>query len=356
MVRLLVALALVVTFFAGWVIGGQRRPSGADPAVVSRLEQQIATLQARLRVRDDLATRGTASPTNLAPASPSRAPVGGAGLAPGPYAGSSVAGTSRVDAGTSASTSAATAASDAARTTPAVTASVQGALDRFYRYLETAKGTGPERWRQSRQLVEELRAMGAPAGQALMHVLSMGADTDERRAAARLLGQLQVAEALPLLKDVVEREQDLLLRRAAASGLRQLQTPDSVPVMERLLAQPTEDRFVRLSAAAGLADSGRPLGVAGLARIFDEAAADGRGRDMAFRALARLEDERPLPFMRQVLTANVEPMYRLQAIRYVARHGDQQALASLHVLMHSPNEQPSIRDAAAQAHAALSGR
>ena len=356
MVRLLVAVALVMTFFAGWVIGGLRGPTGADPAVVSRLEQQIATLQARLRVRDDLATRGTASPPTPSPGASSRAPASGAGLASASSTGSPMAGTSRVDAGSLASTSGVTAATESTRIAPGVTPSVHSALDRFYRYLETVKGTGPERWGQGRQLVEELRAMGAPAGQALMHVLSTGADTDERRTAARLLGQLQVAEALPLLKDVVEREQDLLLRRAAASGLRQLQTPESVPVMERLLAQPTEDRLVRLSAAAGLADSGRPLGVAGLARIFDEAAADGRGRDMAFRALARLEDDRPLPFMRQVLTANVEPMYRLQAIRYVARHGDQQALASLHGLMTSPNEQPSIRDAAAQAHATLSAR
>jgi HEAT repeat protein len=246
---------------------------------------------------------------------------------------------------------------DAQRATVAAASpTVQAALDRFYRYLETTNATGPERWRQARQLVDELRAMGAPAGQALMQVLATGADTDERRAAARLLGQLQVAEALPVLRAVVEREPDVLLRRAAASGMRQLQTPESVPVMERLLAQPAEDRFVRLSAAVGLAEYGRAQGVAGLTQIFDEAVADGRGREMAFRALTRLNDDRPLPFMRSVLTANVEPSYRLQAIRYVARHGDQQALASLHVLMSSPNEQPSIRDAAAQAHATIAGR
>ena len=351
MLRLLVAVALVTTFFAGWVIGGLRRPAGPDPAHVSRLEQQVATLQARLRAREDVAARGTAASGTASPGTSS----GGAGAPASLNAASSLTGAARVDRGPS-TLAAATTADPARGSAPAVTPSVQSALDRFYRYLETANGSGPERWRQARQLVEELRAMGAPAGQALMHVLATGADTDERRAAARLLGQLQVAQALPLLKDVVEKEQDVLLRRAAASGLRQLQTPESLPVMERLLAQPAEDRYVRLSAAVGLAESGRPLGVAGLARIFDEAAADGRGREMAFRALARLEDDRPLPFMRQVLTANVEPMYRLQAIRYVARHGDQQALASLHVLMSSPTEQPSIRDAAAQAHATLSAR
>jgi HEAT repeat protein len=77
---------------------------------------------------------------------------------------------------------------------------------------------------------------------------------------------------------------------------------------------------------------------------------------MAFRALTSLNDERPLPFMRQLLTSEAEPSYRLQAIRYVTAQGDRQALASLQTVMQSSNEQASIRDAAAQAHRALSGR
>jgi HEAT repeat protein len=195
--------------------------------------------------------------------------------------------------------------------------------------------------------------MGEIAGQALMQVLETGTTSDERRAAARLLGRLGVAEALPLLRDVVERDTDVLLRRAAASGMRQLQTPEAIPVMERILAQPAEDRYVRLSAAAGLAQSGRAAGVTGLVNIFEESAADGRGREMAFRALAGLEDDRPVPFMRQLVTSQAEPGYRLRAIRYLSAQGDEQALAALHVLMHSPNEQPSIRDAAAQAYAVI---
>ena len=66
--------------------------------------------------------------------------------------------------------------------------------------------------------------------------------------------------------------------------------------MERILANPNEDRFVRLSAAYGLAEAGQPQGVAGLTQIFVESTADGRGRDMAFRALAALDDTRALPF------------------------------------------------------------
>jgi HEAT repeat protein len=234
---------------------------------------------------------------------------------------------------------------------------VQAALDRFYRYLEATNDStgGRDRWQRAREMVDEMRAMGPAAGQALMQVLASGTDTDERRAAARLLGQLQVAQALPVLKGIVENDNDLLLRRAAAAGLRQLQTPESLPVLERILTQPGEDRFVRLSAAVGLAESNRPLGVAGLTTIFEESTADGRGRDMAFRALANLKDERSLPFMRQLAGSQVEPGYRLQAIRYLSAQGDQQALGTLQALAHAPNEQPSIRDAAAQAYSTING-
>ena len=75
-------------------------------------------------------------------------------------------------------------------------ANVQTALDRFYTYLETINGSGGrERWQRARALIEDLRGMGDVAGQALMQVLAAGNDSDERRAAARLLGQLQVPQA-----------------------------------------------------------------------------------------------------------------------------------------------------------------
>ena len=198
--------------------------------------------------------------------------------------------------------------------------------------------------------------MGDAAGHALMHVLATGNDSEERRAAARLLGTLQIPESLPLLRQIIERDEDVLLRRAAAAGLRQLQTAESLPVMEHMLTNLTEDRLVRLSAAVGLAESGRTIGVNGLGQIFHESAADGRGRELAFRALTSLNDDRPLPFMRQLVASDAEPAYRLRAIRYVATQGDSQALASLQVVMRSPGEQPSIRDAAAQAYRNLGGK
>jgi hypothetical protein len=43
-------------------------------------------------------------------------------------------------------------------------------------------------------------------------------------------------------------------------------------------------------------------------------------------------------------------------MQYVSAQGDRQSLPALEAVMNAPGEQPSIRDAAAQAYATLSGR
>jgi hypothetical protein len=357
-------LALVVTFglgmAAGSVVGKRSAPSAAgtdDPReTVTRLQQEVAALQARLRSRESMAALRRGDGGGRA-GGPAERPAGGRGRGADDAAGIAE-GTPGPGRSAAAAPPTATAAEREARSgAPARPATVDAALERFYRWLDTSKGLeGREAGQRFRELIRDLRAMGEAGAQALLHVLTTGSDSEDRRAAARLLGALQAPQALPALRDVLEREDDLLLRRTAAAAMRRLQSPDALPIMERMLANPGEDRFVRLSAAVGLAESGRVQGVTGLAHIFEESTSDGRGRELAFRALASLKDDRPLPFMRHVLSSPVEPLYRLQAIRYLAAQGDRQSLATLQVVAQSPTEQPSIRDAAAQAHAAISGR
>ena len=362
MSRLFWPFAVVVALFIGWASAGltSKPPKARE---IERLTQQVTTLQARLRVAEETAAAAPLAVSLDAGGRPSRYSGPDSGRAHSVSAQEDrlvqeslarAAATERASRGQAQGDSPAAKSDSQAKRTPP--ANVQAVLDRFYRYLEATKTSERERWQKGRELVDEMRGMGDVAGQALMHVLTAGNDTDERRVAARMLGALHVPQSLPLLRDIVENEGDVLMRRAAAAGLRQLQTPDSLPVLERLLANPAEDRFVRLSAAQGLADSGRPFGVTGLAQIFEEAAADGRGRDMAFRALSGLNDERPLPFMRQVVASQVEPGYRLLAIRYVAAKNDRQALPMLQTVIQSPIEQPSVRDAAAQAYRSLGGK
>jgi hypothetical protein len=351
--RLLWPLAVAAALLAGWAIAGvSGTTSGSHEAAheVEQLRAQVTTLQARLHARDDLAGAAAHVSTPAGGARERRITMQTEGGVTASMREERMLQELRARSG---------ATGDRASRSPQAgpPATVEAALERFYRYLETTKGgEGRERWQRARELVEELRGMGDVAGKALMQVLAAGNDSDERRAAARLLGSLQVPQSLPLLRDIIEKDDDILMRRAAASGLRQLQIPESVPVMEHILTNGADDRFVRLSAAVGLADMGRPQGVNGLTQIFNESAIDGRGREMAFRALTALNDERPVPFMRAVIASEAEPSFRLRAIQYVTAQGDRQSLPMLQILMQSPSEQASIRDAATQAYRTLGGK
>jgi uncharacterized coiled-coil protein SlyX len=174
--RLTWTVVLLVTFFAGWAIASVGRkatsssPTTDQQATITRLQQQVETLQARIRAREDLvgarASRDTASRFATTPGMTDRETAAGAGR------------TGRAEQSATAD-----AASPVVAHKTASAATVQAALDRFYKYLEaTGPGGGRERWRQARELVDELKAMGAPAGQALMQVLATGNDSDERRA------------------------------------------------------------------------------------------------------------------------------------------------------------------------------
>ena len=359
-------LGVLVAFGLGLAMAGLSRdaqstaPAADHPqAVVRRLQDQVSTLQARLRVSEAKlagqrsATTGHAA-TSLGsqPAEETRQAGSVEGTTrPGPSArrGGSPQGEPQDDLSSP---------GRAVRSAAAVSApTVDGALDRFYRYLGEVTGPGgPARWQQTREVAADLRAMGDAGMEALARVLANGTSSDERRAAAQLLGELQDQRALPLLRDILDKDSDVLLRRAAAAGLRRLEMPETIPVLEALLANAGEDRFVRMSAAYGLARLGKLQGVSGLTQIFDESNLDGRGRDMAFRALRSLDDERSLPFMRQVVTSGDELSYRLQAIRFLEAQGDRQSLVALERIMQSPTEQASIRDAATRAHAAIARR
>ena len=237
------------------------------------------------------------------------------------------------------------------------TATPEVALDRFYRYLEEMSGPGGlARWQRMQQVTDELRGMGPAAVDAVMRVLASGASVDERRAAAQLLGELQARAAVPLLQDIVQKEGDMALRRAAVSGLRRIDSPETVPVLESLLTDSAEDWWIRTTAASGLAEMDRSQGVATLMQAFEESGLDNRGRNMAFRALTSLRDDRALPFMRGLATSSADNSYRVRAIRFLSSQSDRQALPTLQRIMQSPTEPAGVKNAAAQAYAAISGR
>jgi HEAT repeat protein len=61
--------------------------------------------------------------------------------------------------------------------------------------------------------------------------------------------------------------------------------------------------------------------------------------------------------MREIAVSESEVSYRLSAIRFLGAHGDQEALPLLQQVADAPHEQPSVREAAELALAAIgSGR
>lgn len=231
------------------------------------------------------------------------------------------------------------------------------ALTQFYQYLDDTAGISErERRQRARALLDTLRDMGEPAVLALMQVLQDGIETRERSVAARLLGSLQDPQALPALQNVLESETDLLLRRAAARGLSRLQVPEAIPILDAVLTNAQEDRFVRMSAAYGLARQGETQGINGLEQIFTESAADGRGHYLAFRALMALNSAQSVPLMRQIVNSEAEVTYRVRAIQFLADQGDQEAVPLLQQVVGETHEQPSVRETAERALATLSTR
>ena len=129
--------------------------------------------------------------------------------------------------------------------------------------------------------------------------------------------------------------------------------PETIPALQTILANVQEDRFVRMSAAYGLAQLGESQGVNGLEQIFTESEADGRGHSLAFRTLTSLNNAQSLPLMREIATSEYELRYRLEAMRFLGKHNDHEAIPALQHVAASPHEQPSVRQAAEAALSAI---
>ena len=88
---------------------------------------------------------------------------------------------------------------------------IQVVAGRFRRYLELTKAADrPEQSEHARELVQDLRAMGVAPASVLLDLLLTATDLEDRRAAARLLGALQAAEAVPAFKHILETGDDVV--------------------------------------------------------------------------------------------------------------------------------------------------
>lgn len=342
-------LALVVAFGGGLSVGffrggPARRVSGEQAAIVASLEHEIRGLRAQVQQRESEMRSLRLRLQILSETENVIAP-----LIPAAGTGGATWGQESVEQRQLEETAEAQVENVAGA--PPETPPEEVVRDRIHQYLRETEGMElRERTTRTRILLDELREFGDLAVTALLRAIEDSEVSRERGAAASLLGALQDPRALPLLQELVENESDLLVRRAAARGLQLLQTPEAIPVMETIVENHQEDRFVRMSAAYGLAQFGEPKGTEILVQIFDEAAEDGRGRFLAFRALTSLNTVDTLPLMRRLITSNAELGYRLGAIQYLSDYGDNEAVPLLlQILASSAMEQPSIVEAAESA-------
>ncbi len=334
-------VVLVVVFGAGLAAGAMLHPlkvgqSADRPAVVENLRHQVATLREQNRMQQ----ARLAAPAFAAPAPNAAAPPQRPQAPPRPAA--------------RRATEQALDEDRFVEDEPLV-ATEEAALTRFHDYLDqTGAKSGSERLQHVRSLLNDLREMGEVAVAALVNTLVNAADSRERRAAAQILGALQDLAALPALQDALENAEDVLMRRAAARGLRLLEALETIPVLEAVLANGEGDSLVRINAALGLAQLGQSQGVADLETLFDDTETTGPERHWAFRALASLDHAGALPLMRRVVIADAEVSYRLGALGYLGRHGDARDLPLLQQVLDATGEQPSVVQAARQAHASIS--
>lgn len=345
--RLLWPCLMLVAFglglATGWGRGGRTLPVAVPPPMLPR----VATLQARIdTLQQELATKEAALIDLRQPsASLANRPLSASAAAPSRHDKASPA----LQGGNETA-----AATETGAEQPDPPAPQEVVWERFYQYLETTAGMSwGQRRRHERTLVADLQALGEPAVEALMQLLQESMDSRERSTAAFILGSLQDPRAVPVLQEVLANEDDIVMRRAAARGMARVQTPDTIPILDTILGNAQEDRYMRLSAAYGLARMGENQGFDGLATIFEESSADGRGHYLTFRALTALDDPRALPLMRQIAVSESEVSYRLGAIRFLGAHGDQDALPFLQQVIDAPHEQPSVREAAEQALAVI---
>ena len=168
---------------------------------------------------------------------------------------------------------------------------VEPLLDRL------AAETDPQR---EAQLTGTIMALGERGAPLLVAAIRRG-DTERARLAVRLAGQLQSANLVPTLLDVVRGDSPELAREAAA-GLVHVGNEEAIQALVVALGQ--GDAALREVAAHGLGTLGGPVATAALLDALDANLSSPGGTSLArtvIRELAALEADAAIPKLVSVL-------------------------------------------------------
>jgi HEAT repeat protein len=174
-----------------------------------------------------------------------------------------------------------------------------------------------------------------------------------RVVAAAALWRLPDPSAVPVLLERV-RDTDKAVREWAALALGVAADPRAVPELVKLLKDP--ERPVRLAAVRSLGRLNRPEALAPLAAYLASAKRDDEEHDEVVTSVASIEGyERVTTLVGMLDAAAADPKQRLRLVLALGKVGDAQALPALRKVSQR-DEAKTVRDAATQALAAVTGR
>jgi hypothetical protein len=173
-------------------------------------------------------------------------------------------------------------------------------------------------------------------------------DSDVVRGAARMTGELGMAEAIPALAELMQRS-DPSLRRTVVEALTRLRTASAMDVLQRSLTD--GDREVRIAAARGIASLRYPPARARLEELLDSRIvreADLTEKIAFFEAYGALANADSVVMLDRLLNGRrllgrANPEMRACAAMALGKVGSPTARAALQKSKEDPN--PMVRNA-----------
>ena len=167
---------------------------------------------------------------------------------------------------------------------------------------------------------------------------------------ARLLGATLDPEALPVVQDLLQNEENSEVRTAAIQALGQIPDASSVPILEAEFSRDSDSPMPPSLAASSLGKIDTPEAVSALKNEV----AVGTNRmvqSFALRALAELKDPDLIPFFldQAQRTEGASERFRKSAIDAIGQTGDESAIRQLEAIVSSEEQSQSIRESAMRA-------
>lgn len=206
------------------------------------------------------------------------------------------------------------------------------------------------------ELTPELLELGAWVASDLVELLQHADSLFEMESLSRLLGTLQVDEALATLQGLLQQQDNDGVRVAVVDALGKIPDPSSVALLTAEFSRKSDSPMAPSLAASSLGNIGTPEAVTALQTEIT-GGANGMVRAFALRALSALQDPELVPFFLEQAqrSEGVNERYRKSAIEAIGETGDDGAIRSLESLLRSSGLSEGLEEATKRAINKLAG-